>query len=179
MSEITDVVSTIDLIEKFAKIGAILVAGAWVYFKTIRGRTFIPRLQPQISGNLLSDNGHLYLSIKAKVENVGSSMARIKEEGTGLKIDALKALGGDNILDLYVESMTVFPAFDIAEEKSIKIEPATTFYFEELIEVPNDKYDAFRIELHVSAPRLFLSRKDRRWRAFAMVLGNPTNNSKK
>src|SRR5713101_4212166 len=37
-----------------AKILAILVGGAWVYFNSFRGRTFIPRLEIEVPGRLLS-----------------------------------------------------------------------------------------------------------------------------
>ena len=41
-------VNCLNLIEKAATVVAIVVGGAWVYFNAIRGRTFIPRLMPQI-----------------------------------------------------------------------------------------------------------------------------------
>ena len=73
--------------------------------------------------------------------------------------------------------MKIKDIFDIIQGQSIAIEPSTKFYYEELIEVPQDKYDAFRIELRVSAIRGgFLSKKDRKWRAFAMILGNSNHN---
>lgn len=177
-----DVVAEIDLIEKIAKIAAILVAGAWVYLKAIRGRIFIPRLQPQVSGNLIWDNGHQYLFVKAKVENVGSSIAKIKKTGSAIEVEALRAFGEvDSIIDLYVEEEpVVFPAFKGSKGPLIDIEPATTWYFEELIEVPKCKYDAFRLELHVSVSyrRFFIfSEKNRKWRAIAMVRGDSTNNA--
>ena len=167
----------VDIIEKLAKISAIIIGGAWIYFKTIRGRAFIPRLQPQVAGNLILNNNHHYLFVKAQVENVGSSIARIKEKGTALKIETLQAFGDiDSVMDLAVENETAFPIFNIAKGKSIEIEPSTTIYYEELIEVPKDKNDAFRLELRVSAIRGgFLSRRDRKWRAFAIIYRN--NNS--
>ena len=175
-----DIATLIGIIEKLAKIGAIIIGGGWIYFKTIRGRAFIPRLQPQVAASLILNNDHHYLFIKSQVENVGSSIARIKEKGTALKIESLQAFGDiDSVMDLTVEDETAFQIFSIAKGQSIAIEPGTTIYYEELIEVPKDKYDAFRIELRVSAIRGGLSRRDRKWRAFAIVFKNNKDNAVK
>lgn len=165
-------ISQMDIIEKIAKVAAILTGGAWVYFNTIRGRTFIPRLKPQVSGKLLFSNGNQYLHVNLQVDNVGSSIAKIKETGTALKVTSLHA-GGDSSEAIYLKvvEVTAFPVFDLAEGEIRIIEPGTTIYSQELFEVPKNKYNAFRIELHVSTlPGNWLSKKNRKWRASATVL---------
>jgi hypothetical protein len=159
-------------LENLAKILAIVLGGAWVFFNTIRGRTFIPRLQPTVSGKVVRHGGIQYLLVNFQVQNVGSSIAHIKERGTGLKIGAMQAFGGaTEILDLNTEKQTAFPVFDMLEKETIAIEPGTTIYSQEMVEVPMDQYAGFRIELRVSAVRgSFLSKKDRKWRAWAVAL---------
>jgi hypothetical protein len=74
----------LDNLDKAAKVVAILIGGAWVYLKTIRGRTFTPRLQPMVTGKLVRSNRIQFLLVDVQVQNIGSSVARIKENGSGL-----------------------------------------------------------------------------------------------
>lgn len=160
----------LDGLEKAAKVLALAVAGAWVYLNTIRGRTFIPRLQPMISASIIKNNTHQYLLVDVQVKNVGSAIARVKEKGTGLKVTSLRSPGGTSVaMDLFSEEESAFPVFGLAVGEVIKIEPGTVLYGQELIEIPEHKYEAFRLELRVSALRGSLTRKNRRWRAFAIV----------
>src|SRR5215472_18778084 len=162
---------SLDSFQKAAQITAIAVGGIWVYFKAIRGRTFIPRLQPSVSAKMVAQRGIQYLLVSFKVENIGSSITEIKEQGTGLVITAMQAFGAQDILALHEEKRTGCAIFGLDKESSFKMEPGTILSSEEMIEVPTGLYDAFRIELRVSAYSgdLF-SRINRKWRAFTVVL---------
>ena len=167
-----EVISIVGIVEKLTTVAAIFVGGAWVYFKAIRGRAFVPRLQPKVGGRLTIMNGTCFLIASIQVENVGSSIARIKEKGTALKISSLRAFGDvSSSVDPTVEKATAFPIFEISKGKTMAIEPRTIIYSQEMIEVPMKEYDAFRVELRVSVVRGgFFSKPDRKWRAFAIVL---------
>jgi hypothetical protein len=169
----------LDVAERLAKVAAIVGAGAWVYLNTIRGRTFIPRLQTKVSGKVLRRGDAQYLFVDMQVQNVGSSVAWIKAKGTGLKVSPMKAMSStaDMIqgLDTDKEQETAFPVFGLAESdpKPRAVEPGTIIYSQEMVEVPRDHYDGFRIELSVSALGgwwQFFSRKNRKWRAFCVAL---------
>lgn len=165
-------------LEKTAKVLAIFVGGAWIYLNTIRGRTFIPRLQPTISGRLVKNGMHHFVLVDVQVKNVGSSIASIKEKGTGLKLTSLRCLGGaDGATDLLSEEESAFSVFGLADGEVIEIEPGTVLYGQELIEVPPDSHNAFRLELRISALRGSFNRVNRKWRAFAIVVsdGSPHN----
>ena len=157
---------------KSAQIAAIVVGGAWVYLKTISGRTFIPRLQLKVSGKVLQNTGVQYLMVDMQVQNVGTFMARIREKGSGLEIGALQKFGLQEIMGLNPKHRTALSVFDLDKHKkpTMVIEPGAIIYSQEIIEVPMDRYDAFRVELRVSAFRGAFSRKDRKWSAWAIAL---------
>lgn len=161
----------LDIIEQVTKVVAVLVGGAWVYFGAIRGRTFIPRLRPQISGKLISSKGKQYLLVDLLIENAGSSIAKICEGGTGLIVNFQKAIGdGKEATDLATTKKMAFSVFNLDEGEERKIEPNTTIYSQELIEVPKNEYDAFRIVFRVNAPPIYwFDKKSRKWRAIAVV----------
>ena len=170
---------SLDSFQKAAQVTAIVVAGIWVYFKAIRGRTFIPRLQPSVSAKMVVQRGIHYLLVRFRVENIGSSIAEIKEQGTGLVITAMQALGARDILALRDEKRTGCAIFGLDKESSFKMEPGTILSSEEMIEVPGGQYDAFRIELRVSAyPGGVFSTTNRKWRAFAVVLDNGSSDER-
>ena len=163
--------SMIDILEKLAKVAAILVGGAWVYFNAIRGRTFIPRLVPKIIGQLLDIDSKQYLLISLQIENVGSSIAKISEKGTGLIIYFQKSIGSEEeAVDLVTTKKMAFSVFNLDDGEERKIEPGTTIYSQELIEVPKNKYNAYRLLFRVSSPPTYWFDKMRRkWRAIAVI----------
>lgn len=162
---------TLDTVEQVTSVIAVLVGGAWVYFGAIRGRIFIPRLKPQISGKLVSNKGKQYLLLSLSIENAGSSIAKICEGGTGLIVNFQKAIGdGQEATDLATIKRMVFSVYNFDEGEERKIEPNTTIYSQELIEVPKNEYDAFRIVFRVNAPPLYwFDNTSRKWRAIAVV----------
>lgn len=164
--------SLLDNLEKAAKIAAVVVGGAWVYFNTVRGRTFIPRLQPRVSGKLLRQGGAQYLLANIEVQNIGSSIALIKTRGTALRVKALRAFHAREIVLLDAQTETAARIFDMEKEPDpIQLEPQTVMHFEQIVEVPGDQYDAFRIELRVSAVHGgWFHKADRKWRAWAVVI---------
>ena len=140
-----------DNLQKSAQIAAIIVAGAWVYFKTIRGRTFIPRLQPRVTGKVSRQRGIQYLVVDFQVQNVGSSIAFVKEGGSALVVRPMQAFATTEIAVPNAAKPRAFPIFDLQKEQEIAVEPGQIIYSQEMIEVPVGQYDAFRIELRVSA----------------------------
>lgn len=172
----------VDISEKSFKIVAVVVGGLWVYFNSFRGRTFVPRLQLELSGRLLSRGNRQYLLVSMRVENVGSSIVQLRARGTGLKVVLLQAASSaPDIANLADKGTTAFPVLekDIIDEKTpsadrnIKnIEPGTAINEQKLLLVNTTKYNAFRLELKVFAfsGRLFWrALPDRHWTAVAVV----------
>src|SRR6267142_3981324 len=177
----------IDNSEKVFKIVAVIVGGLWVYFNSFRGRTFTPRLQLEVSGQLLSLGENQFVLVAMQVKNVGSSIVQLRETGTGLKLVSLQAAGpvlkAANLIEKETNGFSVLEKNIIAanatrSEKSIKsIEPGTAVNEQKLIEVRANKYDAFKLELRVFAyGRTFLGWKapDSCWTAIAVAVRGPS-----
>ena len=127
----------------------------------------------------MRDGEAQYLFVTMQVQNVGSSIAWIKAKGTGLKLSPMKnSRGGAEMiqgLDTDNKGETAFPVFGLTEDETRAVEPGTIIYSQDLVEVPKGQYDAFKIELSVSAlggRSRFFSKKNRKWRAFSIALDN-------
>jgi len=82
--------SLLDTIQKILTILAILIGAIWTYFNYFRGRTYRPRLENDVCGNVIQIDNSLLLNVKIKIKNVGLSKIDIKQKGSGLRIIALK-----------------------------------------------------------------------------------------
>jgi hypothetical protein len=143
---------TLDIGEKIAKIVAVVVGGLWVYFNSFRGRTFVPRLQVELSGKFASKEGVRYLVITMQARNIGSTIVKIKERGTGLIVTPLS--GGGRVSgarSLIRGKATAFNVFEMHREK--KIEPGIAIHQQMLVKVPSGEPSAYELELRVGAPR--------------------------
>lgn len=162
----------IDTIEKIVKIVAIFIGGAWVYFNATRGRIFTPRLQLEVSGKIINRTNKLFLLVDMSVKNIGNSIAKIKENGTALVVLGLTTYDGvSEIIDFRPLDKIAFPIFDLGELETREIEPGTSIFSQEIIEIPLNKYESFKLELHVTALRgtLFFG-QNRKWRSFAIAI---------
>jgi hypothetical protein len=165
--------ANIDWWAKFFQIVAVILGGLWVWFNSIRGRVFVPRLQLQLSGNLVSVGGSQHVRVTIQCKNAGSSIVHLKEKGNALMIYPLlkSPIGKETI------AVILGPAEEKAAERPVEImavrvlmtykvwideadivrvepraidaiEPATAIDQEYLIPVPAE-YDAFKLELRV------------------------------
>jgi hypothetical protein len=87
-------------------------------------------------------------------------------------ISALQSFGDvTESVDLDVAKLTAVSVFALDKNEIVAMEPGTTIYSQELIEIPEGLYAAFRLELRVSAVHGgFISKKNRKWRAFSIAL---------
>lgn len=76
-----------DIVQKAFTVLAVVIGGIWAYFKFFRGRTFRPRLDLQVTGQLTRDrSGDMYLIATAALKNIGLTDIRIRHEGSGLVV---------------------------------------------------------------------------------------------
>lgn len=73
-------------IETALKILAYLVGGAWVYFNFFKGRTYRPRLETRVSGELCRQTTPELVRAVVQVKNVGLAKVDVAQRGTGLRI---------------------------------------------------------------------------------------------
>ena len=65
---------------------AVIIGGIWAYFKFVKGRTFRPRLEVDMSGQWRKVDGQQLLQARIMVKNIGASKVTLRQEGTGLRI---------------------------------------------------------------------------------------------
>lgn len=171
-----------DISEKLFRIGAVVAGGLWVYFNFFQGRTFVPRLQLELSGKLLSRGNLQYLLVSMQVKNVGSSIVQLRARGTGLKVVSQQVgSAAPEISSLVDKATTAFPVLekDIIDEKTTaadrnikNIEPGTAINEQKLLAVNTARYNEFRLELKVFAlggRLLWQKLPDRHWTAIAVA----------
>ena len=59
--------------------------GVWGYFNFVRSRTYFPRMELSISGEIRSNNGRRFLVPKITLKNIGNAKIRLIQKGTGLR----------------------------------------------------------------------------------------------
>jgi len=93
----------LDRVEKVLKIAAYLVGGGWVYFNFFKGRTYRPRLELRVTGQLSRRTTPEFVQVAVTVKNVGLSKVEVSQRGTALRLFAYdkSAKDGWKHLDTY------------------------------------------------------------------------------
>jgi hypothetical protein len=68
---------------------AVIVGGSWAYFKFVKGRTYRPRLEVNLFGQWREVNGAKRYHARITVRNIGASVVRLLQRGTGLRVNLL------------------------------------------------------------------------------------------
>jgi hypothetical protein len=83
----------LDYTDKIVKIGAVVVGGSWAYMKFVKGRIYRDRLEPAVTGRVVSANKRNYVIATVTVKNVGASKVDITQRGTALRAFAFPVPG--------------------------------------------------------------------------------------
>lgn len=143
----------LDAAEKIVQILAYIVGACWVYFNSFKGRTYRPRLEPKVAGELCTIKGLRFLKSVVEVKNVGLSKVMVLQEGT-----ALIVLAYDHSVDKTWRSIAAVPAL----ERHQWIEPGETVVEHSLTAV-DPETPAVRVELVITSPKAM-------WEAVTVVL---------
>lgn len=149
-----------DIAQKTAATVAIVGTAAWAYFKFVRGRTFRRRVELTISGEVRRGQGIVYLLTNSTTKNIGLSKFEIDHEKSGLRVMTHASEGAvtePRLADW--EPLSTWPVF----EGHGLLEPGEPAAEELLIEIPDDGFLAFRLQLWVS------STKGESWEVTAVV----------
>lgn len=138
---------TIDDCSKLLQSVAIVVGGVAAYFKWFRGRVYRPRLETTAGGSLKT-NGGQYLHVTVRTKNVGLSEVRIEEKGSGVRILSGQPASGLTIVKNVVWKHCA--SFPIYEEHGW-IESNETIEHQRLVQLPQQEYLAFRIEVSIAS----------------------------
>ncbi|MFH1931279.1 MAG: hypothetical protein ABIN18_06790 [Pseudomonadota bacterium] len=78
--------SILDTIEKLFRIAAYIIGALWVYFNFWKGRTYRPRIEPMITGQILNHQRSKLIKIVMNLKNVGLSKVDVEQKGTALRL---------------------------------------------------------------------------------------------
>lgn len=142
----------LDILQKIFTIAAIAAGGLWAYFHYFRRRVYKPRLEPAISGKVISKGSVCYLMTIAKLKNVGLSKVKIEQNGSGLRVLSIDKQPGIARTCTLLEGkrLATFPVF-----KHHKwIESGEPIEDHRLIGIPSGNQVAFRLKLRIVAKKI-------------------------
>lgn len=136
----------LDVIEKLLTILAIVVGGLWAYYNYFRGRVYKPRLEPNITGKLSSDDHHLHLHLNCKLKNVGLSKLDIDHDASGIRVFSYEPPGDITEIERADwQRIGTFPVF----ENHRWIETGETIENQILLSLQKGNCRAFRVVMRV------------------------------
>jgi hypothetical protein len=94
--DINKIESISSIIKNGFTVIAIIAGGIWTFFHYFKGRTFKPRLELKISGELQNNDNSKCLITKVRLKNVGLSKLEIKQKGTGMRIISIDEVPHSN-----------------------------------------------------------------------------------
>jgi hypothetical protein len=101
-------------------------AGVWGYFNFIKSRTYYPRLEMMVSGDMRQRNDRQYLVPRITLRNIGKSKVRLIQSGSGYRVwiaqgeadnsGELVWSGGKPVYDLFIHHKWIEPGETIFDE---------------------------------------------------------------
>jgi hypothetical protein len=137
-----------DIAQKTAATIAIVGTAGWAYFKFVRGRTFRRRLELMISGEVRRDPGIVYLLTNSTAKNIGLSKFEIDHDKSGLRV--MTHASEDAVTEARLAQWSPLSTWAVLEGKD-SLEPGEPAAEEFLIEIPDEGFLAFRLQLWVSS----------------------------
>ena len=117
------------------------------------------KLEPTVSGTVITHSGTTYLIAKPRIKNVGATSFTIEQQGTALIVSSYEP-----VADLETSAFPVSKvaaAYSVFEEHQF-IEPGESIEESRIIAVPKDDIIAFRLELRIVST-------DLAWKAESVV----------
>jgi hypothetical protein len=157
-----------DIVQKTAATVAIVGTAGWAYFKFVRGRTFRRRVELMILGEVRREPGIVYLLTNATAKNIGLSKFEIDHEKSGLRVMTQASEGA--VTEPKLADWKPLSAWPVFEAHGL-LEPGEPAAEELLVEIPDEDFSAFRLQLWVS------STKDESWEVTAVVNLEPAGDN--
>jgi hypothetical protein len=120
-----------DFWETAAHIGeliSLLFAGIWAYFNFIRSRTYYPRMELGINGDIRAKDKQRFLVPRITLKNIGNSQIKLIQDGTGFKVftatgevsakGELLWSGGEHTYEMFLDHKWIEPGESIFEEST-------------------------------------------------------------
>lgn len=157
-----------DIAQKTAAAIAIVGTAGWAYFKFVRGRTFRWRLELTISGEVRRGQGIVYLLTNSTAKNIGLSKFEIDHEKSGLRVMTYATEGA--VTEARLAEWSPLSTWAVLEGRET-LEPGEPAAEELLIELPDEDFLAFKLQLWVS------STHDESWEVTAVVNLEPAGDN--
>ncbi|HJT27449.1 MAG TPA: hypothetical protein VJ784_08585 [Pyrinomonadaceae bacterium] len=113
-SATVDWTRTKDFAQAFASVTqslALIAGGVWAYFKFAKGRTFRDRLNPAVSGKLVSIDGSVFLIVTIRLQNVGLSRIAFDQDVSSLAVFEFVPSQTGELLSLENNQLATFRVF--------------------------------------------------------------------
>jgi len=139
---------------------ALIAGGVWAYFKFAKGRTFRDRLNPTVSGKLVSIDGSVFLIGTIQLQNVGLSRISFDHEASSLAVFEFVPSQPKEILRVNNSLVTYFSVFGDTDRY---IEPNEVVERQTLIALPSGSRVGYQLEFKVLSDSGYI------WRATTVV----------
>lgn len=156
-----------DVLKNMATIIAIGAGAVWAYFNFFKGRTYRSRLEPKVSGKVISRNGTFYLIVTAQLKNVGLSDVRIDQKGSALRVFAY-TVGECPAKARSVEQSRLL-TLSVFEDHGW-IEPGELIEDQRLIAIPDVEHVALQVKLRLVSNKI-------EWNSAAIIEPSPSLDS--
>jgi hypothetical protein len=147
-----------DILRNLFTIAASIIGATWTYFKFFKGRTYEMRLEPEVSGRIITINGLQHLLATIRLRNVGLSNVEIAQKYSGLWMSSYKSSVDTSIVrNVAWDDLAAFPIFESHES----IEPDEEIKEQRLIVIPrNCKDSTFQLKLWIRSGNAVWSAMD-------------------
>jgi hypothetical protein len=152
--------------EHIATVLGIGAAGVWGYFNFIKSRTYYPRMEMSVSGEIRASDKRRYLIPRITLKNIGNSKIALVQKGSGYRVWVTGEAAEDVREVEWSKASKVYSMF----ENHHWIEPGESIFDEvRLLPVPG-KAIAAKIEARLVAQvRRFPKRKTNEWNSSAIL----------
>jgi hypothetical protein len=152
--------------EHVATVLGIAAAGVWGYFNFIKSRTYHPRMEMTVSGDIRHVGEHHYLVPRITLNNIGNSKIALLQKGSGYRIWVATTQGQHLHEVEWSKGTQVYSMF----KDHHWIEPGESIFDEtRLIPLPGDCIAA-KIEARLLAQvKRFPRKKNTEWNGAAVV----------
>jgi hypothetical protein len=120
-----------------AHIGTLIglaVAAVWAYFNFVKSRTYYPRMELEVSGELRTHETQRYLVPRVTLRNIGKSKVQLNQHGSGFRVwvangatdewGALAWSGGGHVFPIFEDHAWIEPGESIFDELTLLPLPA-------------------------------------------------------
>lgn len=141
------------------------VAGVWAYFNFVKSRTYYPRMEMAVTGEMRMRGGQQFLVPRISLKNIGKSKVQLDQAGSGYRIWLASGEISETGQLIWSGGKPVFPIF----ADHAWIEPGESIFDElDLFALPAECV-ATKIEVRLTAPIGWPRRKRTVWKCSTIV----------